>query len=129
MEALLILPAAAGLWLLRRALPVPGLAKPDPAWLGEAARPAAVKLLDVRDALDYEAGHIPGSINISVGRLGYVWQKGLSPDEPVLILADRRSACYRAARILKRAGFRTLYVLHDRRLGAGRAETNAAACA
>ncbi|WP_234340237.1 rhodanese-like domain-containing protein [Gorillibacterium timonense] len=72
---------------------------------------ANAKLLDVRDAFDYEKGHVPGSINISLGRLPYVWEKELSPDDKVVILAGSRYQSNRAARILHRRGFRQLYAV------------------
>ncbi|MEO3946711.1 rhodanese-like domain-containing protein [Gorillibacterium sp. CAU 1737] len=69
------------------------------------------KLLDVRDAFDYAEGHVPGSINISLGRLPYVWEKELSPGDVVVILSTSRYQSNRAARILHRRGFRQLYAV------------------
>lgn len=68
-----------------------------------------MKLLDVRDAMDYEACHVNGSINISLGRLPALWKKELSPEDSILIIADRDYERRSAARILRRRGFRKLY--------------------
>lgn len=60
----------------------------------------AMKMLDVRDAVDYQKDSIRGSINISLGRLAYVWQHSLSSDDAVLILAESYYERNKAARIL-----------------------------
>lgn len=73
-----------------------------------------MKMLDVRDAVDFAQCHIEGSINISLGRLPFVWEKELSSEEPVLILASSRYNSKRAARILKSRGFNQLYAMNER---------------
>ncbi|MFC4770129.1 rhodanese-like domain-containing protein [Effusibacillus consociatus] len=65
--------------------------------------------MNVRDAMDYEASYVNGSINISLGRLPVLWKKALSPEDSVLIIADRDYERRSAARILRRRGFRKLY--------------------
>lgn len=68
------------------------------------------KMLDIRDVLDYEAGHIPGAVNISLGRLPYVSNNNLSPTEPIVIVGKNDWKSKKAARILKKKGFRQIYV-------------------
>lgn len=65
-----------------------------------------VKLLDVRDALDYCENHIKGSINIYIGRLPYVNLKELSQEDEIIIVASTLYSIKRAAKILHKAGFR-----------------------
>lgn len=76
-----------------------------------------MKMLDVRDAVDYEKDSIRGSINISLGRLAFVWQHCLSPDDSVLILAESYYKRNKAARILYKQGFRKLYAVNGDFLG------------
>ncbi|WP_051251127.1 rhodanese-like domain-containing protein [Paenibacillus harenae] len=74
--------------------------------------PSSIKLLDVRDVTDFDKAHIPDSINISLGRLPFLWNKELSPEDEVMILADDCFKSKKAARILQRNGFRKLYTVH-----------------
>nr|WP_275983597.1 rhodanese-like domain-containing protein [Paenibacillus hamazuiensis] len=97
-------------WGLRRIWPAKGLNWVDPqSWKEAIDRNSEMKLLDVRDAMDYEACHVNGSINISLGRLPVLWKKELSPEDSVLIIADGDYERRSAARILRRRGFRKLY--------------------
>lgn len=101
-----------GLWLLRSLWPVKGLAYVDVNALREkSALPQQAKVVDVRDAVFYEQCHFHGAINISLGRLPFVWKKELSPDEPVVILSDSLLQSKRAARMLKSRGFRKIYAV------------------
>lgn len=77
----------------------------------------AIKMLDVRDAVDFQKDSVQGSINISLGRLAYVWQHSLSPDDPILILAGSYYKSNKAARILYKQGFRKLYAVNGDFLG------------
>ncbi|WP_340007623.1 rhodanese-like domain-containing protein [Paenibacillus sp. FSL K6-0276] len=77
----------------------------------------AMKMLDVRDAVEYQQDSIRGSINISLGRLAYVWQHCLSTDDSVLILADSYYKRNKAARILYKQGFRKLYAVNGDFIG------------
>lgn len=98
-------------YLLRLVWPVPGLRFVEARAVYGGDLPPQTKKLDVRDASYYEECHLDGTINISLGRLPFVWNKELSPADPVLILADSRYAVLKAARILRRRGFRQLYAL------------------
>ncbi|WDF48855.1 rhodanese-like domain-containing protein [Paenibacillus sp. KACC 21273] len=75
--------------------------------------PSNVKILDVRDMAYFNEAHIQGSINISLGRLPFVWQKELIPDDEVVILSDGCLQSKKAARILKRRGFNKLYIFNS----------------
>ncbi|EOS54778.1 rhodanese-like domain-containing protein [Paenibacillus barengoltzii] len=96
---------------LRLVWPVPGLKFVGEKGLRRFDLPPQTKMLDVRDASYYEECHLDGAINISLGRLPFLWHKELSPSCPVLIIANRRSAVLKAARILRRRGFKQLYAL------------------
>lgn len=98
-------------YVLRLVWPVSGLKFVEERALCGFDLPPQSKILDVRDASYYEECHLNGAINISLGRLPFVWAKELSSSDPVLIVADRRSAVIKAARILRRRGFRQLYAL------------------
>ncbi|WP_082208352.1 rhodanese-like domain-containing protein [Paenibacillus dauci] len=108
----IILLLAAAIWLRQRWSPVDSLTCPKVtlaehlSWL-----PSTVKLLDIRDVTDFDQGHIPGSINISLGRLPFVWQKELSPDDEIVILADSCLKSKKAARILYRKHFKKLHTV------------------
>ncbi len=102
------------LWIVRIIWPVGGLVFVDSKVLKETSEISqTTKLLDVRDATHFQECHVNGSINISIGRLPFVWGKELSPNDSVLILADSRYKSKKAARILKRRGFHQLYAVRD----------------
>lgn len=110
---LFILAGAVILWILRHCWPFHVLIEVNQLNCIEAkGRNRSLKLLDVRDASEYLTGHIPGSINISTGRLPYVWQLNLSPDDDVVILSDNAHQRNKSARILRKHEFRHLYVWH-----------------
>lgn len=114
-----VLAMAGGIWiaaavsgyLLRLVWPIPGMKFVEAGAICGDDLPPQTKKLDIRDASYYEECHLDGTINISLGRLPFVWNKELSPADPVLILADSRYAALKAARILRRRGFRQLYAL------------------
>ncbi|MNH82781.1 molybdopterin biosynthesis protein MoeB [compost metagenome] len=110
MTILLLLIILGILWYIRTVWPVKGLSYVDAQALRETDR-SERKLLDVRDAYDYEKCHIQGSINISIGRLPFVWRKDISAEDSVLILADSMRKSRKAARILKKQGFGQLEAL------------------
>lgn len=85
-----------------------------------------VKILDVRDSSKYVQGHIPGSINISIGRLPVVWNKELSPDQKVIIFSENWLTQKKAARILSRRGFHYLYAVKGCYLSTNRKEDSCA---
>ncbi|WP_435923859.1 rhodanese-like domain-containing protein [Paenibacillus sp. DYY-L-2] len=104
-----------GFWLVRQLLPVKDLAYVDAAVLRETPEMTAhAKIVDVRDPFLYEKCHISGAINISLGRLPFLWNKELSPDEPVVILSESVYQSKKAARLLKNRGFRKIYAVRGR---------------
>ncbi|WP_334074728.1 MULTISPECIES: rhodanese-like domain-containing protein [Paenibacillus] len=106
--------AVAG-WMVHRLRPVKGLAFVDASQLREtAALKGPAKLVDIRDAVYYEQGHVQGAINISLGRLPFVWSKELSPEEPVVLLSCSLHQSKRAARMLKNRGFCQIYAVRGR---------------
>lgn len=113
MIAIYILLLTAIVWLIRRFWPVSYLHTLT-INLNDSQRvlPPSVKLLDIRDAAFYDKEHIPGSVNISLGRLPFVWHQSLSPEDEVLILADDSFSSRKAARILHKQRFHKLYAVH-----------------
>lgn len=104
--------------VLRYAWPVGSLTYVEAGRVCEIVDQSVVmKMLDVRDAADYQKDCIPGSINISLGRLTYVWQHSLSSNDSVLILAESYYKRNKAARILHKQGFRKLYAISGDFLG------------
>lgn len=108
---LYFLTGAVVLWFLRQLWPVRSLSYMNAHHWVQAKESLNLKMLDVRDASDYLEGHISGSINISLGRLPYVWQHDLFPDDDVLILSNNWYQSNKAARILRKHGFRSLYAI------------------
>ncbi|MWV43056.1 rhodanese-like domain-containing protein [Paenibacillus sp. HJL G12] len=97
-------------WFVREFSPVNGLTFVNPEELrGPERKGYELQMLDVRDSVDYMKYHVPGSINISMGRLPFVHQTQLASEEPVLILAENYRQTKRAARMLKRYGFMRIY--------------------
>lgn len=107
----ILLATAISGYVLQLVWPVPGLRFVEAGDICGLDLPPQTKKLDIRDASYYEECHLDGTINISLGRLPFVWDKELSPADPVLILTDRRFAAMKAARILRRRGFRQLYAV------------------
>lgn len=99
-----------GLRYVHGLLPVKGVNTVDISAL-KSSETSEMKWVDVRDADYYEQCHAQGSINISIGRLPFVWKQELSQEEPILIIADSSWKRRKAARILKRKGFRQINTL------------------
>ncbi|WP_195724276.1 rhodanese-like domain-containing protein [Paenibacillus monticola] len=113
MSILYLLLALIIIWALRQAWPVNSLSYVDVHRVRQGIEiPATVKLVDIRDAVEYQKDNVRGSMNISLGRLPYVWNKGLSPEDSVLILADNPCKSNKAARILHKRGFRNMYSIN-----------------
>ncbi|MGW8825287.1 rhodanese-like domain-containing protein [Paenibacillus lautus] len=72
-----------------------------------------LKVLDVRDVSEFMECPRKETINISLGRLPYVWEKELKPDDSVVIVTPKRSDGILAARKLKKAGFTSLFYLQE----------------
>ncbi len=63
--------------------------------------PGAV-LLDVREADEYQSGHIPGAVNLPLSRIGQV---KLQKDTPIFAYCLRGTRSRRAAGELARLGY------------------------
>lgn len=76
MPILFLLLGFAFFWLIRMVWPVKGLSFVDPKVLKDVSNiQTNLKMIDVRDAVEYQKCHIDGSINISLGRLPFVWKR------------------------------------------------------
>ncbi|MGG0822538.1 rhodanese-like domain-containing protein [Paenibacillus turicensis] len=112
MTLIYIVVSLLAIWLFIQLRPVSSLTYVDSQECDSLLeRWSNVKILDVRDASQYLQGHIPGSINISIGRLPVVWNKELSPDQKVIIFSENWLTQKKAARILSRRGFQYLYAV------------------
>jgi hydroxyacylglutathione hydrolase len=62
-------------------------------------------VIDVRSTADFARGHIPGSINLPTGTSFATWAGALlSPDRPIVILADEMGRVDRARQLLAAIG-------------------------
>ncbi|HHW7942462.1 TPA: rhodanese-like domain-containing protein [Staphylococcus aureus] len=68
------------------------------------------QVIDVREKVDYDYGHINGSRNIPMTMFRQRFQ-GLRKDQPVYLCDGNGIASYRAARILKKNGYTDIYML------------------
>ena len=76
----------------RRYVPISGLRFMKCSDLRQAQKECPnLKVLDVRDVSDYMACPRKETINISLGRLPYVWEQELKPDDSVVIVTPKRS--------------------------------------
>ncbi|AFC28571.1 hypothetical protein PM3016_1653 [Paenibacillus mucilaginosus 3016] len=115
MSILIVLLVFCIVWAVRSWMPVRGLTFVESGSLHSLSTQAqgTLKMIDIRDELDAREDPIPGAVNISLGRLPYVWKKELTPGEPVLILSDSRRQSMKAARVLQRKGFAEIYALQN----------------
>ncbi|HDD7650320.1 TPA: rhodanese-like domain-containing protein [Staphylococcus aureus] len=68
------------------------------------------QVIDVREKVDYDYGHINGSRNIPMTMFRQRFQ-GLRKDQPVYLCDANGIASYRAAHILKKNGYTDIYML------------------
>ena len=68
------------------------------------------QVIDVREKVDYDYGHINGVRNIPITMFKQRYQ-GLRKDQPVYLCDANGIASYRAARILKKNGYKDIYML------------------
>jgi rhodanese-related sulfurtransferase len=72
----------------------------------------ATLILDVRDAADYAAGHLPRARHIPLAELSKrVDEIGKYKDKPVIVTCSRGTMASRASRFLRKAGFNAVYPL------------------
>lgn len=48
----------------------------------------AIRILDIRDSIDYYADHIEGAVHISLGRLPYVKKTGLHVEDEIILISN-----------------------------------------
>ena len=90
--------------------PTPVRQLPAPVPLEVAAVAARLRdgawLLDVRSADDFKAGHVPGSLFLGSEASSHTWASWLvSPDVPLILLANDTAGVDEARRKLLRVGF------------------------
>lgn len=76
----------------------------------EAIQRGEGQVIDVREPEEYRHGHIPGAINVPIGRLPEYLPR-LSKDVPVLLYCQSGNRSAIAARMLKKQGFEQVYHL------------------
>ncbi|PTG79768.1 rhodanese [Staphylococcus chromogenes] len=67
-------------------------------------------VIDLREKADYDYGHINGARNIPMTMFRQRYQ-GLRKDQPIYLIDANGIASYRAARTLKKKGYKELYML------------------
>ncbi len=75
-------------------------------------------MLDVRQAAEYETGHLPGSVHIELGDLSD--SMGTAPGRPTVVMCGHGERAMTAASLLQRAGHRDVAVLVGGARGLGR---------
>lgn len=68
------------------------------------------QVIDVREKVDYDYGHINGARNIPITMFKQRYQ-GLRTDQPIYLCDANGIASYRAARILKKNGYKDIFML------------------
>ncbi|MDT9717539.1 rhodanese-like domain-containing protein [Paenibacillus sp. ClWae2A] len=92
--------------------PLPNLQQIDyEEFLRQESAYRQYKVIDIRDATDYMANPTPDTINISLGRLAFTWEKYLTREDNVIIMSPGILQSKKAARILRKRGFKCLSVM------------------
>lgn len=68
------------------------------------------QVVDLREKADYDYGHINGARNIPMTMFRQRYQ-GLRKDQPIYLVDANGIVSYRAARLLKKKGYKDLYML------------------
>lgn len=68
------------------------------------------QLIDLREKVDYDYGHINGARNIPMS-IFRTRMTGLRKDQPIYFVDANGIASYRAARMLKKHGYTNMYML------------------
>lgn len=68
------------------------------------------QVVDVREKVDYDYGHINGARNIPITMFKQRFQ-GLRKDQPIYLCDANGISSYRAARMLRKNGYTDLYML------------------
>jgi adenylyltransferase/sulfurtransferase len=71
-----------------------------------------VQLLDVREAFEFQSGHIPQAIHLPLAQLRVEIPAGIfNREQPILVYCQKGQRSLEAARILKASGHNTVYSL------------------
>jgi peroxiredoxin Q/BCP len=70
-------------------------------------------VLDIRDVVDWEAGHIPGALSIPIDWLIQRMEELPGKSTPIILVCDQGLRSPSAARMLSDNGWRKLYVITD----------------
>jgi peroxiredoxin Q/BCP len=70
-------------------------------------------VLDIRDAVDWNAGHIPGAVNIPIDWLIQRLDQLPGKSTPIIVVCDQGLRSSGAARMLSDNGWRKLYTITD----------------
>lgn len=68
------------------------------------------QVVDVREKVDYDYGHINGARNIPITMFKQRFQ-GLRKDQPIYLCDANGIASYRAARMLRKNGYNDIYMI------------------
>lgn len=68
------------------------------------------QVIDLREKADYDYGHVNGARNIPMTMFRQRYQ-GLRKDQPIYLIDANGIASYRAARSLKKKGYKDIYML------------------
>ena len=96
------------MFYVRRFMPVKGLKMLSVYELNPYIQIQQAQIVDIRDASEFYKGHLPGAINISIGRIPYVSQKHLNKQNPIILVSPSSTEINRAARMLFKIGYRNI---------------------
>ena len=68
------------------------------------------QVIDVREKVDYDYGHINGARNIPISMFSQRYQ-GLRKDQPVYLYDQKKALSIRAANLLRKNGYTDIYIL------------------
>jgi hydroxyacylglutathione hydrolase len=91
--------------------------------LVDAARADGRRVVDIRQRVEFAAGHVPGAVHVELGNLTDAISE--IPDEPVLVHCGHGERAMSAASLLERAGHRDVAVLVGGPDGLGALERDA----
>lgn len=107
-----VLLALALLWFVNRVRPVSGLQSVDATTLREKMNErGGLKIVDVREPEEFAAGHIPGALNLPLGRIRYTAKQALTPEDEIVLVCRSGRRSVQAARLLRKMGYKKLYNL------------------
>lgn len=101
---LVILAVYAGRYV-RSTMPVHSIKRLDQRGMQEMAQnDGELRLVDLRDYLDFERHSLPGSLSLPLGRLPFTWNRVLNKGNRVVLIDEDYSRIRTASRKLQRKG-------------------------